>query len=126
MRNEERHLAIQVMNVGERDFVLRHGECIGKAEQVTTVENEKITSRPPEGEDVFSEEAAVPTGRPVKESDLEESCDDAHIQMVIDDLPPVLDLDQRTVTQKFIRDLSGVVPKVGLRYWENEPGSTCN
>ena len=52
MRDEGRHSAVQVMNVGVKDFVLRHGEYIGEAEQVTTVDNEEITSRPLEGEDV--------------------------------------------------------------------------
>ena len=36
MRDEGRRLAVQVMNVEEKDFVLRHGEV----ELVTTVENE--------------------------------------------------------------------------------------
>ena len=66
MRDEERRLAVQVMK-GKRDFVLRHGELIGEAKQVTTLDNEKITSRPFEGEDVISEKAAVPTERPVDE-----------------------------------------------------------
>ena len=70
------------MNVGERDFVLRHGELIGEAEQVTKMDDEETTSRPSVGEDVFSEEAAIPTGRPIEESDLEESCNDAHIQVI--------------------------------------------
>ena len=94
--DEERRSAVHVMNVGEKDFYLRHEEVIGQAEQVTTVENEEAALRPPEREEVFSEEAAVPTGRPVEQPDLEESCDDAHVQVVIDNLPPELDLDQRT------------------------------
>ena len=64
MRDEGRHSAVQVMNIGEKDFVLCHGEFIGEAEQVITVENEEAASRPPDREEVFSEEATVPTGRP--------------------------------------------------------------
>ena len=41
MMDEGRRLAVQVMNVGERGFILRHGEYIGEAEQVTTVDNEE-------------------------------------------------------------------------------------
>ena len=41
-------------------------------------------------------------------SDQEESCDDAHIQVVINNLPPELDLDQLTAAQKFIRDRAGL------------------
>ena len=111
MRNEGRRSAVQMMNVGERNFVLRHGEYIGEAEQITTVDSDQTTSRPPKGEDVFSEEAAIPTGRPVEEADLKESCDDAQIQVMIDDLPPELDLDQRTAVQKFIRDRAGQFSK---------------
>ena len=76
-------------------FFLRHGVFIGKAKQDTTVENEEA----PEGEEVFWKEAVVPTGRPVEEPDLEESCDDAHVQVVLDNFPPELDLDQRTAAQ---------------------------
>ena len=79
MRDEGRRSAVQVTTVGERDFVQRHGEYIGEAEQVTTVDNEERISRPHEGENVFSEEAAVSIERPVEESDMDESCDDAHI-----------------------------------------------
>ena len=48
MRDEGYRSAAQVMNVGKKDFFLRHGEFIGEAEQVTTVENEEAASRPPE------------------------------------------------------------------------------
>ena len=37
MRDEGRRSAIQVMNVSDDDFVLRRGEFIGEAEQVTTI-----------------------------------------------------------------------------------------
>ena len=50
------------MNVRERDFVVPHEEFIGEAEQM---ENEEAASRPPDREEVFSEEATVPTERPV-------------------------------------------------------------
>ena len=53
MRDEGRRSAVQAMNVGKKDFLLRQGEFIGEVEQVTTVENEEATSRPPEGEKVF-------------------------------------------------------------------------
>ena len=44
MRDEGRRSAVQVMNVGERNFVLRQGEYIGEAEQVATVDNAQATS----------------------------------------------------------------------------------
>ena len=53
MRDEGSCSAVQVMNVGEKDFFLRHGEFIGEAEQVTTVESEEAASRSPEGEKVL-------------------------------------------------------------------------
>ena len=93
MRDEGRHSAVQVMNVLERDFVLHHGEFIGEAEQVTTVKNEEAASRPSDREEDFSEEATVPTGRPVEESNLEESCDDAYVKVVIDNSSPKLNSD---------------------------------
>ena len=40
MRDDGRRSAIQVMNVSEEDFVLRRGEFIGEAEQVTAADNE--------------------------------------------------------------------------------------
>ena len=48
------------------------------------------------------------TGEPVEESDLEEVCDDAHVQVLIDNFPSELDLDQRTAVQKLIRDRAGL------------------
>ena len=93
MRDEGRRSVAQVMNVGETDFVPAR-RVHQRIEQVTTVENEEAASRPPDQEEVFSEEATVPTGRPVEESDLEESCDDAHVQVVIDDFPPLLNSNQ--------------------------------
>ena len=67
--------------------------------------------RPFKGEGAFSEEAAVPTGSSVEESDLEESCDDSHVQVVIDNLPPELNPDQQTAAVKFIRDHAGMFSK---------------
>ena len=52
MRVEGRRSAVQVMNDGESDIVLRQGDFIGEAEQVATVDNEERTSRPPDGEEV--------------------------------------------------------------------------
>ena len=40
----------------------------------------------------------------VEESDPEESCDNAHVQVVSDNLPPELNLDQQAAARKFIRD----------------------
>ena len=111
MRDEGRRPAVQVMNVGERDFVLRHGEFIGEAEKVTTVDNEEADSSPPDKEEDFSEEATVPKVRPVREPDLEESCDDAHVRVVIDNLPSKLNSDQLTAAGKFIRDRAGLFSK---------------
>ena len=54
MRDEGRRPSVQVMSVGERDFVLRHGEFIGEAEQITTMENEEAAWRPPDREEGFS------------------------------------------------------------------------
>ena len=44
-----------------------------RSRKVTTVDNEETSSRPSEGEDVFSGEAVDLTGRPVEESDLEKA-----------------------------------------------------
>ena len=101
MRDEGRRSAVQVMNVGEKDFVLRRGEFIGEAGD----------DEGSEGEGVFLEEAVVPTGSLVEESDLEENCDDAHVQVVINTLPPELKLDQETAAEKFIRDRAGMFLK---------------
>ena len=111
MQDEGRCSSVQVMNVGEKDFVLRRGEFIGEAEQITAVDDEGAALRPFEGEGVFSEEAAIPTGSSVEESDLEESCDDAHVQVVIDNLPPGLNLNQQTAADNFIRDRAGMFSK---------------
>ena len=110
MRDERRRSAIQVMNVSENDFVLRRGEFICEAEQVTAADNEEAALRTSGGEEIFSEAAATPTGRPVAEPDLEEGYDEL-LQVVIENLPPELDLDQRTTAQKFIRDRAGLFSK---------------
>ena len=104
MRDEGRRWAVQVMKVGEKDFVLRRGEFIGEDEQVTSSDDEGAVLRLSEVEGVFSEEAAVPTGSLVEKSDLEESCDDAHVQVVIDNLLPELNSDQQTADERCIRD----------------------
>ena len=57
-------------------------------------------------------EAAVPAGSSVKKPDLEESCDEVHVQAMIANLPPELDLDQRTAAEKFIRDRAGMLSKL--------------
>ena len=108
MRDEGRRSAVQVMNVGNCDFVLRHGDFIGEAEQVTAVEERAPKS--PDGQEVVSEEAAASIGKPVSESDQEESCDDGHIQVVIDNLPPELNFEQKTAAKKVIRDRAGLFP----------------
>ena len=82
-----------------------------RAEQVAAADNEEAALRPSRGEKVFSKAAATPTGRPVEEPDLEEGCDDEHLQVVIENLPPELDLDQRTTAEKFIRDRAGLLSK---------------
>ena len=69
MRDEGCRSAVQVMNVGEKDFVLRQGEFIGKAEPVTTVDNGERIAKPPVGADVLSEEAEVGKERHVIELD---------------------------------------------------------
>ena len=97
MRDEGRRSAIQVMNASEEDFVLHRGEFIGEAEKVTAADNEAT---------------ATPTGRPVEEPDLEEGCDNEHIQVAIENLSPELDLDQRTTAEKFIRDRAGLFSKL--------------
>ena len=64
--------------------------------------------RPSGGEEVFSQAAETPTGGPVEEPNLEEGYDNEHIQVFIENLPPELDLDQRTTAEKFIRDRAGL------------------
>ena len=111
MRDEERRSAVQVMNVGVKDFVLRQGEFIGEAEPVTTVGNGERIAKPSEWADVLSEEAEVLTETPVIELDREEGRDDAHVQMVIDNLPPELYSDQQAAAKKFIHDCVGLFSK---------------
>ena len=77
MRDEGRRSVVQVMNIGEKDFVLRQGEFIGEAEPVITVNNGERIAKPPEGAHVLSEEAEVSTERPVIELDREEGRGDA-------------------------------------------------
>ena len=55
MRDEGSRLAVQVINMGEKDFDLRRGEFIGEAEQVTAADDVGAALRRSEGEDVFSE-----------------------------------------------------------------------
>ena len=124
MRDEGRQSAVQVMNVGERDFVLRQG-VYREAEQVTTVDSGEKNARQPEGEGVLSEEAVVLTARPAEETDLLESRDDAQLQVVIDHLPLGLEPEQRTAGEQFIRDHAGLF-EIRIRYRKAEPGSTCN
>ena len=93
------------------DFILRQGEFIGEAEPVTTVDNGERIAKPPEEADVLSEEAEVSTERPVIELDWEKGRDDAHVQVVIDNLPPELDSDQQAAAKKFIHDCAGLFLK---------------
>ena len=111
MRDEERRLAVQVMNVSKKDFVLGRGEVIVESEQVTASDNEETAWRPPDEDDVFKEEAAVPPGRPVEKPDFPENRNAEHIQVVINNLPAELDLDQRMAAKKFIRDRAGLFLK---------------
>ena len=92
------------MNVSGSDFVLHNGEFIGEAEQVKMVDNEERTPKAPEETAVLLEEAVVSAERPIQELVLEESCNDAHIQVVIYNLRQELDLDQQTGAMNFIRD----------------------
>ena len=108
MRDEGRRSAIQVMNVSEDDFVLRRSEFIGEAEQVTAAVNEEAALRRAEG----VEAVATPTERPVEEPGLLEEWDDEHLEVVIENLSPELDLDQRTTAEKFIRDRAGLFSKL--------------
>ena len=119
MRDEGRRSAVQVTNVGEKDLVLRQGEFIGEAEPVTTVNNGERIAKPREGRDVLSEKAEVSTERPVIKLDREEGHDDAHVQVVIDNLPPELDSDQQAAAKKFIHDCTGLFSK-----WEYDIGRT--
>ena len=111
MRDEGRRSAFQVMIVGEKDFVLQQGEFIGEAEPVTTVDNGERMAKPPEGADVLSEEAEVSTERLVIEADREEGRNDAHVQVVINNLPPELDSDQHAAAKKFIHDCAWMFSK---------------
>ena len=52
MRDEGRRSAIKVMNMREVDFLLRRGEFIGQAEQVTAAVDEGTPSTPTKGEKV--------------------------------------------------------------------------
>ena len=98
--------AVQVMNIGVSDFVLRQREF---RRWTTWRENR---DRLKEWK-FFSEEATVSVEMSVPELDLEQRCADAHIQVVIDILPPELNLDQQTAAKKFIRDHWAVF-EVGL------------
>ena len=69
MRGEGRRSAVQVMNVGESDFVLRQGEFVGEAEQVVTIDGEETATKQPEDEETLSKEAAVSAIRLAEEFD---------------------------------------------------------
>ena len=53
MQDEGRSLAVQVMNVGEKDFVLHRGNFIDEAEQVTAADDDGAALRQSEGENNF-------------------------------------------------------------------------
>ena len=111
MRYEGRRWAVQVMSVGEKDFVIQQGEFIGEAEPVTAVDNGERIAKPPVGADVLSEETEVWTERRVIELDQEECRNDAHVQVVSDNLPPELDSDQQAAAKKFIHDCAELFSK---------------
>ena len=96
MRDEGCRSVVQVMNVGEKDFVLRQGEFIGEAEPVTTMDNGERIAKPPEGAI-----CSLGRGRSL----------DAYVQVVIDNLPPELDSDQQVTAKKFINDCAGLFSK---------------
>ena len=83
MRDEGRRSAVQLINVGEKDFVLWQGEFIGEDEPVTMVDNGERIAKLPVKADVLSEEADVSTERPVIELDREEGLGNAHVQVLI-------------------------------------------
>ena len=61
--------------------------------------NGKRIAKPSVAADVLSEEAEVWMERPVIELDQEERRDDAHVQVVIDNLLPELDSDQQAAAR---------------------------
>ena len=54
---------------------------------------------------------------------IEESRDAEHIQVVIENVPSELDLDQRTAAEKFIRDRAALFSKSDFENWKNKPGA---
>ena len=72
------------MNVGEKISSYFEKNSSAKPSKVTVADDGGAALRPSEGEDVFSEEAVVPTGSSVEEPDLEERCDEVYIQVVIE------------------------------------------
>ena len=111
MRDEGRRSAVQVMNVGEKDFVLRQEEFIGEAEPVTTLNNGERIAKPHEGADVLSKEAEVSSERPLIELGRKERGDNAHVQIVMDNFPPERDFDQQATAKKYIYDCAGLFSK---------------
>ena len=87
MSGERRRSDVQVMNVGDSEFALCQGEFSGEAEHVMTVDNEERMAEAPEEEICCF---------------LEESCDDVHIKMAIDNFPQQQDLVHQT--KRFKRD----------------------
>ena len=59
---------------------------------------------------MFARRPRIPTEEPIEGADLEEgrSSKYGHIQPVIETLPAELELDQRTIAEKFIRDRAGL------------------
>ena len=111
MRDEGRRSVVHVLNVSKKDYVVGRGKFFGEAEQVTVAGNTGTAWKPSSREDVLSEAVAVfPEGSDEAPA-LEESRDVKHIQVVIENLPPELDLDQHTATDKFIRDRAGLFSK---------------
>ena len=87
MMDEGSRSAMQVMNVSHSHFVLHHGEVIGEDEPATTVNSEERTPKAAEEEAAFWRRQRFQQKMPIHESVLEERCDDAQIQVVIDNLP---------------------------------------
>ena len=71
MRDEGRRSAVQVINVGESDFVLRQEEYVGEDEQIASIDGEETTTKQPEDEEAHSKKAAVSAVRLAEESDQE-------------------------------------------------------
>ena len=110
MRDEGPRSAVQRRNVGE-DLVQRLENSSAKPEKLQRrMTGERTLDRPKERMSSRRRRRFLHEVRSRNPS-LRKAVFEVHIQVVIESLPPELDLDQRTAAKKYIRDRDGILSK---------------